>query len=57
MNKNFLHYAIIVYHDLIVLPDIFKKNFIKSANFELNRYFDENRNKHPDAQLAGASLY
>jgi hypothetical protein len=49
-----LHYLMIICSDLIVLPDIFKRYFIKHENFEsiLNPIHSNIHNIHPDALVA-----
>ena len=47
------HPLIIKYIDLLILPDIFKRHFIKGANFSVNAIdITNNHAIHPDTKLA-----
>lgn len=52
-NFDILYPFLIKYIDLIILPDIFKRHFIKGSNFSLNEISITNNSKiHPDTKLA-----
>lgn len=52
-NFDIFYPLIIKYFDLIVLPDIFKRHFIKGSNFSLVEIdITNNRKIHPDTKLA-----